>query len=213
MGVLMKIGQLADAVGVGVETVRYYERRGLLEPPLRTEAGYRQYGASDVARLEFLLRAKELGFTLAEISELFAATTDDVAAIIADLPTNVADPLERVAACKEAMNAAKHQLDLIPADILSDVTQTASPVVATAAASSMESKNAPDASWAMREAKPPVRRLVGSRLRDCSANMPRLTCRPLPAPKRSRPLKRPIGSVTSFGPPIMTRCSTSCRRA
>ena len=82
MGVLMKIGQLADAVGVGVETVRYYERRGLLEPPLRTEAGYRQYGASDVARLEFLLRAKELGFTLAEISELFAATTDDVAAAV-----------------------------------------------------------------------------------------------------------------------------------
>ncbi len=82
MGVLMKIGQLADAVGVGVETVRYYERRGLLEPPLRTEAGYRQYGASDVARIEFLLRAKELGFTLAEISELFAATTDDVAAAV-----------------------------------------------------------------------------------------------------------------------------------
>ena len=82
MGVLMKIGQLADAVGVGVETVRYYERRGLLETPLRTEAGYRQYGASDVARIEFLLRAKELGFTLAEISELFAATTTDVAAAV-----------------------------------------------------------------------------------------------------------------------------------
>ena len=59
--------------------------------------------------------------------------TNRVSSIIADLPTNVADPLERVAACKEAMNAAKHQLDLIPADILSDVTQTASPVVATAA--------------------------------------------------------------------------------
>jgi diacylglycerol O-acyltransferase len=59
--------------------------------------------------------------------------TNLVSSIIADLPTHIADPLERVAACREAMGAAKHQLDLIPADILSDVTQTASPVVATAA--------------------------------------------------------------------------------
>ena len=80
---LMKIGQLADAVGVSVETVRYYERRGLLEPPLRTDAGYRQYDGADVARLQFLLRAKELGFTLVEISDLFGvATTEDVAAAV-----------------------------------------------------------------------------------------------------------------------------------
>lgn len=80
---LMKIGQLADAVGVSVETVRYYERRGLLDPPMRTDAGYRQYDAADVARLQFLLRAKELGFTLVEISELFgASSTEDVAAAV-----------------------------------------------------------------------------------------------------------------------------------
>ena len=59
--------------------------------------------------------------------------TNRVSSIIADLPTHIADPLERVAACKEAMGAAKHQLELIPADILSDVTQTASPVVSMAA--------------------------------------------------------------------------------
>lgn len=82
----MRIGRLADVVGVSVETVRYYERRGLLEPPLRTDAGYRQYDAGDVARLQFLLRAKELGFTLTEIAELLAtvdtATTDEVAAAV-----------------------------------------------------------------------------------------------------------------------------------
>ena len=82
----MKIGQLADAAGVSVETVRYYERRGLLDAPERTDAGYRQYGPGDVARLEMLLRAKRLGFTLTEIMELFAVTgtasTEDVAAAV-----------------------------------------------------------------------------------------------------------------------------------
>src|SRR4051794_38556969 len=82
----MKIGQLADAVGVSVETVRYYERRGLLAPPVRTDAGYRQYDQGDVARLQLLLRAKQLGFTLSEIAELFvandAASTIDVAVAV-----------------------------------------------------------------------------------------------------------------------------------
>lgn len=66
------IGRLADTVGVSVETVRYYERRGLIDPPRRTGSGYRQYTDADVTRLEFLLRAKELGFTLSEIAELFS---------------------------------------------------------------------------------------------------------------------------------------------
>lgn len=67
------IGQLADAAGVSVETVRYYERRGLLDPPARTASGYRRYVAADLDRLRLLLRAKELGFTLAEIAELLDA--------------------------------------------------------------------------------------------------------------------------------------------
>lgn len=68
------IGRLADSVGVSVETVRYYERRGLIDQPQRTGSGYRQYTAADIDRLEFLLRAKELGFTLTEIAELFSET-------------------------------------------------------------------------------------------------------------------------------------------
>ncbi|MCE9622667.1 MAG: wax ester/triacylglycerol synthase family O-acyltransferase [Actinomycetia bacterium] len=59
--------------------------------------------------------------------------TNKVSSIVAELPTNCADPLERVALCRDAMAAAKHQFDLVPADTLSDVAQTASPVVATAA--------------------------------------------------------------------------------
>jgi MerR family mercuric resistance operon transcriptional regulator len=66
------IGQLAAAAGVTVETVRFYQRRGLLEVPEREGAGYRRYSERDRARLEFIRRAKELGFTLTEIAELLA---------------------------------------------------------------------------------------------------------------------------------------------
>jgi DNA-binding transcriptional MerR regulator len=58
---------------VHTETIRYYERRGLLAEPPRTTAGYRQYGPSDVWRLTFIARAKGLGFTLNEIAELVGA--------------------------------------------------------------------------------------------------------------------------------------------
>lgn len=67
----LTISRLAKQARVNIETIRYYERRGLLEEPPRSGAGYRQYSESDVWRLEFIQRAKQLGFTLAEISELF----------------------------------------------------------------------------------------------------------------------------------------------
>lgn len=68
----MKIGELAHRAEVGIDTVRYYERQGLLPPPVRQASGYRLYDQSDVARLRFVRRAKALGFTLAEIRELLA---------------------------------------------------------------------------------------------------------------------------------------------
>jgi DNA-binding transcriptional MerR regulator len=64
------IGQLAVAAGVHVETVRYYERRGLLPAPPRTPAGYRLYGDDDLRLLQLVGRGKQLGFTLAEITEM-----------------------------------------------------------------------------------------------------------------------------------------------
>jgi len=66
----LTIGGLATAAGVNIETIRYYERRGLLVAPARTRAGYRQYDADDVWRLAFIRRAKALGFTLTEIGDL-----------------------------------------------------------------------------------------------------------------------------------------------
>jgi MerR family copper efflux transcriptional regulator len=66
----MKIGEVAKQSEVGIETIRYYEREGLLAEPQRKPSGYRQYDQSVIARLRFIRRAKELGFTLAEIKEL-----------------------------------------------------------------------------------------------------------------------------------------------
>jgi len=66
----LKIGELARQTALSIKTIRYYEQRGLLEQPPRTEAGYRLYGPEEVARLRFIQRAKLLGLTLEEIREL-----------------------------------------------------------------------------------------------------------------------------------------------
>ena len=66
----MKIGQVAQRAGVGVETVRFYEREGMIPEPPRRPSGYRDYPLETVARIVFIRRAKQLGFTLKEISDL-----------------------------------------------------------------------------------------------------------------------------------------------
>ncbi|MGH7230835.1 MAG: heavy metal-responsive transcriptional regulator [Nitrospiraceae bacterium] len=63
------IGQLAKKVGVGIETVRYYERLHLLSPSTRKPSGYRVYGSTELCRLHFIKNAQALGFTLHEIAE------------------------------------------------------------------------------------------------------------------------------------------------
>jgi MerR family mercuric resistance operon transcriptional regulator len=65
----LTIGRLAASGGVGVETVRFYQRRGLLETPTRAD-GIRRYGSNDVRRLRFIRQAQGAGFTLEEIKEL-----------------------------------------------------------------------------------------------------------------------------------------------
>ena len=72
----MTIGRLAQRAGVHVETIRFYERRGLLTTPERSSSGYRRYGDDHLWRLEFIARAKQLGFTLTEIADLFGAEHD-----------------------------------------------------------------------------------------------------------------------------------------
>ena len=72
----MRIGELAKQAQVHVETVRYYERQGLITQPPRTESGYRQYPEDAVRRIRFIKRAQELGVSLKEIAELLALRVD-----------------------------------------------------------------------------------------------------------------------------------------
>ena len=72
----MKIGEVARQSEVGIETIRYYERQGLLAEPERRPSGYRQYDVSVVARLQFIRRTKDLGFTLAEVKVLLGLWFD-----------------------------------------------------------------------------------------------------------------------------------------
>ncbi|PIP76478.1 MAG: transcriptional regulator [Ignavibacteria bacterium CG22_combo_CG10-13_8_21_14_all_37_15] len=70
------VGQIAKEVGINVETIRYYEKLKLLPKPKRRESRYRIYDETDLKRLSFIKRAKELGFTLKEIKELFGLKID-----------------------------------------------------------------------------------------------------------------------------------------
>jgi MerR family mercuric resistance operon transcriptional regulator len=72
----MTIGEVADRSSVNVQTIRYYERRGLLLTPRRSPGGYRQYSADNVHRIRFIKRAQALGFSLDKISELLALRVD-----------------------------------------------------------------------------------------------------------------------------------------
>ena len=71
------IGQVAKQSGISVETIRYYEKKGLLKEPKRKESGYRQYKQEAIARLSFIQQAKELGFSLKEIGELLSIRSDE----------------------------------------------------------------------------------------------------------------------------------------
>jgi MerR family copper efflux transcriptional regulator len=72
----LTIGAVAKRVGVAIDTIRYYEREGLLPEPQRRASGYRSYGEDAIAQLRFIRRAKDLGFTLEEIRELLALSVD-----------------------------------------------------------------------------------------------------------------------------------------
>lgn len=70
MNMLMRIGELAKLTGCQSETVRFYEQKGLLPPPLRSQANYRMYGAGHAERLHFIRRCRSLGMSLSEVETL-----------------------------------------------------------------------------------------------------------------------------------------------
>ena len=111
----LTIGKLTNAAGVSTDTIRFYERCGLLPPPDRTESNYRLYPEKSVLRLKFIKRAKALGFTLNEIKELLAlrhgprATKEEVKLLtedkIRDIKNRIVD-LQRILATLEHLAGA-----------------------------------------------------------------------------------------------------------
>lgn len=102
------IGRLAHETGVGVETIRFYEREGLIEAPRRRDSGYREYTDSAVVRILFIRQAKELGFSLAEIKELLSiriSPKKTCANVKAITRTKIADIDAKITALKRIRNA------------------------------------------------------------------------------------------------------------
>jgi MerR family mercuric resistance operon transcriptional regulator len=103
----LTIGKLAAKGGVGVETVRYYQRRGLLETPTR-DGGIRRYGSQDLRRLHFIRQAQAAGFTLEEVRELLELDASDDRARARDLAmTRVAALDEKIADLTRARDALR----------------------------------------------------------------------------------------------------------
>lgn len=105
---IMTIGKLAQSAGVGVETVRFYERKGLLAEPMRGESGYRQYRPGSLIRLRFIRQAKELGFTLPEIQELLSlrvSSTASCAEVQERIQAKLANIEERIRSLKRMKRA------------------------------------------------------------------------------------------------------------
>lgn len=104
----MKIGELARMAGVGVETVRYYQRLGLVRMPVKPAGGTRRYADDDLVRLRAIRRAQQLGFALADIRtllQLSPTACGDAQAVARQTLTQVReamDDLQRLAAALEA---------------------------------------------------------------------------------------------------------------
>ena len=113
----MKIGELAKRADVPIDTVRYYEREGLIPPPIRRASGYRDYVDADVDRLRFMRRAKGLGFTLHEIRELLSLTAMSgaaMAALNAQTQAKLRDVEERIHALTRIREALKSLVTACP---------------------------------------------------------------------------------------------------
>lgn len=114
----MRIGEIARKAGVGVETVRYYETRGLVpKPPRPANGGYRDYPAEAVQRISFIRRAQQLGFALKEITELLALEVDPCVGC-ADIRERAGRKLEdvndRIADLERISSALKQLIDACP---------------------------------------------------------------------------------------------------
>jgi DNA-binding transcriptional MerR regulator len=120
----VRISELARAAGVGISTVRFYERRGLVTPTARTGGNYREYDYESLRRLRFIRRAQQLGFTLAEVGQILAlpSATDldltDLASVLAGKVTEIEQRIRdlgrvRVALLDVAQNGVREECPVV----------------------------------------------------------------------------------------------------
>lgn len=113
----MNIGQLARQAGVPIDTVRYYERQQLLPTARRSAGGYRVFSEPDLTRLQFIRRAKSLGFSLEEIAELLALSDQrgqDMAQVRETAVHKLADIEQRIAELQRMHAALKQLVEACP---------------------------------------------------------------------------------------------------
>ncbi len=105
----LTIGKVAGLADIGIETIRFYEREGLIEDPPRRQSGYRQYEPDVVGRLRFIRRAKDLGFTLREIKELLELRLDP-SSTCADVKSRAQEKITDIEAKIAILKRMKHAL-------------------------------------------------------------------------------------------------------
>ncbi|HEY6943106.1 MerR family DNA-binding protein [Dokdonella sp.] len=111
------IGRLAAAAGVGIDTVRHYEREGLLTAPARSESGYRHYDLASATRLRFIRRARELGFSLDDIRDLLALSADGghgTQGVRQRAEARLADVERRIAELRRVQRGLRKLVDACP---------------------------------------------------------------------------------------------------
>jgi Cd(II)/Pb(II)-responsive transcriptional regulator len=108
----MRIGELAKRAGVDTQTVRFYEREGLLAAPSRTASGYRTYGPQHVERLNFVRHCRSLDMPLADVKRLLELSSDHGVSCD-DVNALVQSHLERVRAKRDALEALEKQLSAL----------------------------------------------------------------------------------------------------
>lgn len=116
---LLSIGKVAKQAGISVETIRFYERKGLLQEPQRKESGYRQYQEEDIRKLVFIQHAKNLGFSLNEIRDLMSLQADSKSTSreVKDMAENkLQDIEEKIKMLQRMRMTLKHLVDKCPGE-------------------------------------------------------------------------------------------------
>ena len=125
----LTIGEVAKQAQVGIETLRYYERTGLVASPPRSESNYRLYPQETVRRVQFIKRAQELGFSLKEIMELLALrTTPEIPC--ADIRRLALEKITTIEEKIQALHAMKHALAKLVEECSGQGEITACPILA-----------------------------------------------------------------------------------